>query len=136
MIHTSNLTTTQGTLHPPLPGQPEDETSVSMGRPVARKSQIIEEEEDDEEIEEVDDFDGPEDTGPEVPEKDTAVPVLEPAPQLETGPILPPRSSSLRSPPSKADVLISAVTGSPEPNPEVISAIEHADEAPEPATTK
>ncbi|KAJ5142026.1 hypothetical protein N7526_003021 [Penicillium atrosanguineum] len=136
MIHTSNLMTPQGTLHSPLPGQPDGEPSVSMGRPVARKSQIIEEEEDDEEIEEVDDFDGPEDAGPDVPKKDTAGSVLEPALELETSSRLPPRSSSLRSPSSKADVTISAVTESTGPNPQVAAAIEHTDDAAEPATTK
>lgn len=131
--------TPQGTLHSPLPGQPEAERESSVplgGRPVARKSQIIEEEEDDEEIEEVDDFDGPEDAGPEVPEKDTLGPVLEPAPELEMSPVRPPRSSSLRSPPSIGDVTISTVTESSEPNPMDTTATEHTGDATEPATTK
>lgn len=139
MIHTSNLMTPQGTLHSPLPGQPEAERESSVplgGRPVARKSQIIEEEEDDEEIEEVDDFDGPEDAAPEVPEKDTLGPVLEPAPELEMSPVRPPRSSSLRSPPSIGDVAISTVTESSEPNPMDTTATEYTGDATEPATTK
>jgi hypothetical protein len=139
MIHTSNLMTPQGTLHSPLPGQPEAERESSVpvgGRPVARKSQIIEEEEDDEEIEEVDDFDGPEDAGPEVPEKDTTGPVLEPAPELEISPVRPPRSSSLRSPPSIGDAAVSTVTESTEPNSMYATATEHTGDATEPSTTK
>ncbi|KAJ5760120.1 hypothetical protein N7520_007276 [Penicillium odoratum] len=127
MLHTSNLMTPGGMVHSPLPGQSEgsSELSVPVGRPAARKSQIIEEE-DDEEIEEVDEFDGPEEeTGEpadavheENPETDTikvsteqveetGSPVstrklaLEPAPELES-PTRPPRSSSLRSPPEVA----------------------------------
>ncbi|KAJ5647594.1 hypothetical protein N7490_003966 [Penicillium lividum] len=127
MLHTSNLMTPGGMVHSPLPGQSEgsSESNVPVGRPAARKSQIIEEE-DDEEIEEVDEFDGPEEeTGEPAdafhegnPETDTikdstelveetGSPVstrklaLEPAPELES-PTRPPRSSSLRSPPEAA----------------------------------
>ncbi|CEJ54500.1 Putative Protein kinase domain protein [Penicillium brasilianum] len=128
MIHTSNPMVSGSMLHSPLPGQALDSGDAIpvAARPAARKSQIIEEEEDDEgfedEIEEVDEFTGPEegldtvtaegDLTPRVsaapvpepgsPESDRK-PVLEPAPELETSP-RPPRSSSLRSPPSEVGV--------------------------------
>lgn len=139
MVHTSNLMASGGMVHSPLPGQsPGDgESSGSTGRPAARKSQIIEEEEDaeqvEEEIEEVEEFeedvtavhsendqpadDAAEDTA-QVTETGSPVsgrkPALEPAPDLESSPI-PPRSSSLRSPPPKAAAAaIAAVTGTSE----------------------
>jgi hypothetical protein len=72
MIHTTNLTVSSGMVHSPVPGQPVEasQSLPPVGRPAARKSQIIEEEEDDgfeDEIEEVDEFDGP---GEEVEEDD------------------------------------------------------------------
>jgi hypothetical protein len=139
MLHTSNSTAPAGVLHSPVPGQPDEESSVPAGRPVARKSQIIEEEEDaeevDEEIEEVDEFDGPEDeSGPALPEKDPKTSALEPAPELEASPIRPPRSSSLRSPRSKTDAMIAVVAESTESKPEDTTATEHTgDAAAEPA---
>ncbi|KAJ5948454.1 hypothetical protein N7454_001761 [Penicillium verhagenii] len=138
MLHTSNLMGSGGIIRSPAPGQSEvpGEPSHVAGRPVARKSQIIEEE-DDEEIEEVDDFDGPEEeTGEPThlihqddPDTDTIKdsaeqveetgspasirkPALEPAPELEASPIIPQRSSSLRSPPPEAAAAIAMVTGS------------------------
>jgi hypothetical protein len=138
MIHTSNLMGPGGMVHSPLPGQsPGDgEPSAPAGRPAARKSQIIEEEEDaeqiEEEIEEVEEFeedvtavhseseqpvdDATQDSA-QVAETGSPVsgrkPALEPAPDLESSPI-PPRSSSLRSPPPKAAAAIAAVTGTSE----------------------
>lgn len=142
MIHTSNLMVSGGMVHSPLPGQStgNGESSAPAGRPAARKSQIIEEEEDaedlEEEIEEVDEFDGSEEDSGMVhsesnqPEDDTVKdsaevtetgspvsscqPVLEPAPELESSPLRPPRSSSLRSRPPKATATIAAVTESDE----------------------
>ncbi|KAJ5585274.1 uncharacterized protein N7459_005074 [Penicillium hispanicum] len=147
MIHTSNLMASGSMVHSPIPGQPAEtcEPNVSAGRPVTRKSQIIEEEEDDEEIEEVDEFDGvEEDPGTpgdvihhesDIIEEDeeetskgsnmqvtetgspvtTRKPALEPAAELESSPVRPPRSSSLRSPPPQAAAAIAAVTGTTEP---------------------
>lgn len=142
MIHTSNLMASGGMVHSPLPDQStgNSESSSPAGRPAARKSQIIEEEEDagdlEEEIEEVDEFDGPEEDSGMVhsesnqPEDDTVKDsaqvtetgspvsscktVLEPAPDLESSPIRPPRSSSLRSGPPKAVATIAVVTESDE----------------------
>ncbi|KAJ5157516.1 uncharacterized protein N7482_008616 [Penicillium canariense] len=124
MIHTSNLMGSSGMVHSPLPGQAagNDDAVPVSGRPVARKSQIIEEEEDaegfEDEIEEVDEFDGPgEDSGTADADGDVTPqesvtqaaearspvsahkPALEPAPELESSPLRPPRSSSLHSPP-------------------------------------
>lgn len=136
MIHTSNLMASGGMVHSPLPGQAQGngEPSAPTGRPAARRSQIIEEEEDveeiGEEIEEVDEFEEditavhsekeqPEDDAAkgtaQVTETGSAVtggkPALEPAPELESSPILPPRSSSLRSPPPEAAAAVATVTG-------------------------
>lgn len=120
-------------IHSPLPGPADNGNAIpTTGRPAARKSQIIEEEEDDEgfedEIEEVEEFDGPEDdlgtvvaegdvtlreSTAHVPEAGSPVsdrkPVLEPAPELESSPARPPRSSSLRSPPSEAALSLAEV---------------------------
>lgn len=120
-----------GMVHSPLPGQaPGDDENAPAGRPTTRKSQIIEEEgvgDIEEEIEEVEEFE--EDIAavrPETdkPEDDAAKgtaeagspisnhkPALEPAPELESSPIHPPRSSSLRSLPPEAAAAISHVTG-------------------------
>lgn len=118
MLHTSNLLASGGVVHSPVPGQPAGpaEGNANAPRPSTRKSQIIEEEEDDEdieeEIEEVDEFDGPEE-GPASPVSEQK-PALEPAPDLESSPIRPPRSSSLRSPPPEAAAAIAVVTGATE----------------------
>lgn len=134
MIHTFNLVPPGGMVHSPLPGQSPGggEPSAPAGRPAARKSQIIEEEEDteqiEEEIEEVEEFEEDVTAENEPPVDDAAQnsgqatetgspvsgrkPALEPAANLETGPI-PPRSSSLRSPP-KAAAAIADVTGTGE----------------------
>jgi hypothetical protein len=119
MIHTSNLPGSGGLANSPIPGQPVNTSGpdVATGRPAARKSQIIEEEEDiegiEEETEEVDEFDEPgtpaglvapsehpadENGSPSSPRTPFA-----PIPALETSPLRPPRSSSLRSPTDAAD---------------------------------
>lgn len=153
MVNT-NLSNPGGAVHSPLPGQSAEtaEASLKPGRTAARKSQIIEEEDDEfmeEEIEEVDEFDGPEDTGepgtavttediqehPAEDESGTVTTVaeadpeaeakaeaeaesssvrkvaLEPAPELSSSPVRPPRSSSLRDPPAQATAAIAEVTG-------------------------
>ncbi|CAG8057231.1 unnamed protein product [Penicillium olsonii] len=124
MLHTSNLMVSNGTASSPIAGQPVNpsDSDVSVGRPVARKSQIIEEEEDDDgveedldEVDEVDEFDDPgtpgtpgdmvisddqNDTTPKVSvelDSPSRTPFA-PVPNLETSPLRPPRSSSLRSP--------------------------------------
>ncbi|KAJ9267333.1 hypothetical protein DTO195F2_566 [Paecilomyces variotii] len=130
MIHTANLFASSGMGTPGLPAgeQSSEGAGNSLGRPRARKSQIIEEEEDieDEEIEEVDAFSP-------LPERDTSFdtarrseeistslqegkgkepdasltaeqeakdskPVLAPAPDLDSSPVRPPRTSSLGAP--------------------------------------
>ncbi|CAG8296044.1 unnamed protein product [Penicillium salamii] len=121
MLHTSNLMVSNGTASSPIPGQsvnPSD-SDLSVGRPAARKSQIIEEEEDDngieEDLDEVDEFDDPgtpgtpgdmviqddrAETTPKVSvelDSPSRTPFA-PVPNLETSPLRPPRSSSLRSP--------------------------------------
>ncbi|KAJ5500503.1 hypothetical protein N7453_009554 [Penicillium expansum] len=103
---------------PPVPGQPVNTSpDIIAGRPVARKSQIIEEEEDiegiEEEIEEVDEFDEPGTpsdfvTPDEHPADETGSPSsgrtpFAPIQNLETSPLRPPRSSSLRSPSDTAE---------------------------------
>lgn len=138
MLHTSNLMVSGSVIHSPLPGQAADSGDAipAAGRPAARKSQIIEEEEDDEgfedEIEEVDEFDGPEEdigtvvadgeitprvSNAQVPEASSPVSsrklVLEPAPELESSPARPPRSSSLRSPTSETGVALADVIAEP-----------------------
>ncbi|KAJ5083796.1 hypothetical protein N7456_013223 [Penicillium angulare] len=144
MLNTSNLMTPGGMVHSPIPGQPEEAAEpIPAGRPVARKSQIIEEEEDDEDIEEVDEFDDepgePADAIHESHDPETEAledsshqnqvtetgspvsirkPALEPAPELDSSPIRPPRSSSLRSPPPEAAAAIAVVTGATDLDPE------------------
>ncbi|KAF4762613.1 hypothetical protein HAV15_007037 [Penicillium sp. str.  len=118
MIHTTNLMVSGGVANSPIPGQPVNTSpDIVAGRPVARKSQIIEEEEDvegiEEEIEEVDEFDEPGTPGDfvtpdEHPADETGSPSsgrtpFAPIPNLETSPLRPPRSSSLRSPSDPAD---------------------------------
>lgn len=130
MIHTANLFASSGMGTPGLPAgeQSSEGASNSMGRARARKSQIIEEEEDmeEEDIEEVDAFspDPERDTsfdtarrseevsailqeekGKEPETSPTAVreakdtkPVLAPAPDLDSSPVRPPRTSSLGAP--------------------------------------
>lgn len=136
MIHTSNLMASGGMVHSPLPGQSpgDDDPNAPAGRPATRKSQIIEEEEGvggiEEEIEEVEEFEEdiaavqPETDRPEDAAKDTAQaaeadsshkPALEPAPDLESSPIHPPRSSSLQSLPPEAAAAIARVTGTSDP---------------------
>ncbi|CAI7606347.1 unnamed protein product [Penicillium manginii] len=154
MIHTTNLTVSSGMVHSPVPGQPVEasQSLPPVGRPAARKSQIIEEEEDDgfeDEIEEVDEFDGP---GEEVEEDDgqtghdetqtlresnrsmkeaetaeatepstpasTHKSALEPAAELESSPLRPPRSSSLNSPPPETAAAVAAVLANKTANDE------------------
>ncbi|OQE25430.1 hypothetical protein PENSTE_c006G00341 [Penicillium steckii] len=145
MIHTTNLMVSSGMVHSPVPGQPAGSAEANpkppVGRPAARKSQIIEEEEDDgfeDEIEEVDEFeeedeghDGQDSTQPGLavttdtvvasePESPSSVhkPALDPAPELETSPSRPPRSSSLRSPPPEAAAAVAAVLANEASNDE------------------
>ncbi|KAJ5678641.1 hypothetical protein N7462_006885 [Penicillium macrosclerotiorum] len=140
MIHTSNLLVSGGVVHSPVPGQAGNsgEPNAVQGRPAARKSQIIEEEEDDEnfeeEIEEVDEFDDLEEDAetihaieseqhkedvaqePAIQATDAGSPVssgkaLDPAPELDTDSSpRPPRSSSLQSPPPEAAIALATVT--------------------------
>lgn len=147
MIHTTNLMVSSGMVHSPLPSQPagsaEANPTPPIGRPAARKSQIIEEEEDDgfeDEIEEVDEFeegaeeeeghdgqdnqpglavttDTAEASEPESPSS-AHKPALEPAPELETSPSRPPRSSSLHSPPPEAAAAVAAVLANEASNDE------------------
>ncbi|KAJ5818337.1 hypothetical protein N7474_003928 [Penicillium riverlandense] len=113
---------------PPPGKQPNNSAlDLAAARPGTRKSQIIEEEEDgedmeEEDIEEVDEFDPADEVIPgspaeiikpqtpimDYPEHEHAVetgspsstrkPALAPAPDLESSPLCPPRSSSLRAP--------------------------------------
>lgn len=183
-LHTANLQGPSGLLHSPVPGQATNtgETNLKAGRPAARKSQIIEEEEDDEDlgedIEEVDEFD--EEVGePEAAEEAAAAkdahheePVkndesvgqaatentaevrdeaesgsvrkvgLEPAPELPSSPIRPPRTSSLRDPAAQATAAIAEVTGTgvtpgePETEDSTVDPDDHIDDpASRPATS-
>ncbi|EAW11161.1 non-specific serine/threonine protein kinase [Aspergillus clavatus NRRL 1] len=122
MIHTANLMVSGGMAAPEFPneGMAVDQIPVpAKARATTRKSQIIEEEEDmeeeEEEFEEVETFDSPdEDPGSPV---DSVVksdgdfkalesatnscgqgrkPALAPAPNLDSSPPCPPRSSSLK----------------------------------------
>lgn len=101
-----------------MPGQPMDTSGPDLapGRPAARKSQIIEEEEDvegiEEEIEEVDEFEEPTTPGgfftPDEQPAETESPSsgrtpFDPILNLDTSPLRPPRSSSLRSPSDTPD---------------------------------
>ncbi|KAJ5084363.1 hypothetical protein NUU61_008942 [Penicillium alfredii] len=158
MIHTANLMVSGGMVGSPVPGQPKGagEAEPAAARPAARKSQIIEEEEDmeeieEEDIEEVDDFDGfEEDPGtpgdaviPEDQLEDDVAkasaeqtdpassrkPALAPAPELESSPVRPPRSSSLRSPPPKAAAAVAAVTGPSESTAQDTAGAKAADAA-------
>ncbi|OQE82091.1 hypothetical protein PENNAL_c0038G00417 [Penicillium nalgiovense] len=116
MIHTSNLAGSGGLANSPIPGQPVNASGpdVATGRPAARKSQIIEEEEDiegiEEETEEVDEFDEPSTpadlvTPDERPADENGSPSSSRTPfaPIPTSPLRPPRSSSLRSPSDAAD---------------------------------
>lgn len=113
MIHTTNLVVSGAELGSPTPGQAgASNPGASAGRPVARKSQIIEEEFDDD-TEEVDAFEDPGTPGTlsdmatsnERDETQPAPPTMDflsrtPIPFVSSmGPTPPPpRSSSLRSP--------------------------------------
>ncbi|KAH8422906.1 non-specific serine/threonine protein kinase [Aspergillus melleus] len=116
MSHTANLMVSSGIAAPEFP---HDGIAVAAGaaRPAARKSQIIEEEEDmedDDDFEEVDAFTGTEDepgSPIDVVSSDDNLktvsltgspgrnckPALAPAPDLDTSPLRPPRSSSLKA---------------------------------------
>ncbi|KAI9039091.1 non-specific serine/threonine protein kinase [Aspergillus affinis] len=119
MSHTANLMVSSGIAAPEFP---HDEIAVAApaagaARPAARKSQIIEEEEDledDDDFEEVDAFTGTEDepgSPIDVVSSDDNLktvsltgspgrnckPALAPAPDLDTSPLRPPRSSSLKA---------------------------------------
>lgn len=150
MIHTTNLMVSSGMVHSPVPGQPVEASGSlpPVGRPAARKSQIIEEEEDDgfeDEIEEVEEFEEEEEedgqTGhletqthqeteqstkepetTEATEPRSATPThkttLEPAAELETSPLRPPRSSSLHSPPPETAAAVAAVLANETPDAE------------------
>ncbi|GES64565.1 serine/threonine protein kinase [Aspergillus terreus] len=116
MIHTANLMVSGGMTAPDSQnGGIGAAEPAGPARPVARKSQIIEEEDLEEDIEEVDTFTGTEeDPGSPVDagrsEDQFAAgrpgdspgrirkPALAPAPDIDPVPIRPPRSSSLRSP--------------------------------------
>ncbi|KAL4900582.1 hypothetical protein BDW74DRAFT_94335 [Aspergillus multicolor] len=107
MVHVANLMASGGlTSEYPDGGIP----SLKAARPTTRKSQIIEEEEDaEDEYEEVDAFTGTEEepasptgaVGSELSDLDNSLgrgqSVLEPAPDLDSSPLRPPRSSSLRT---------------------------------------
>lgn len=118
MIHTTNLMVSGGIANSSMPGQPMDTSGPDLapGRPAARKSQIIEEEEDvegiEEEIEEVDEFEEPTTPGgfftPDEQPAETESPSsgrtpFDPILNLDTSPLRPPRSSSLRSPSDTPD---------------------------------
>ncbi|KAL4797338.1 hypothetical protein BDV19DRAFT_359413 [Aspergillus venezuelensis] len=108
MVHTANLMASSGMGDPT--GEARLDGPLKASRPATRKSQIIEEEEDaEDEYEEVDHFTGTEEepaspTGvvsSDHPDPDSlsgrSQPVLEPAPDLDSSPLRPPRSSSLRA---------------------------------------
>lgn len=121
MLHTAHLMASGGMAATEFPhdnAAMDSAHGASKARPATRKSQIIEEEEDmaEEDIEEVDTFSGPdEDPGSPVdaiikPEEkskpfdcsnDSAAkcqkPSLAPAPDIDTSPLRPPRSSSLKA---------------------------------------
>ncbi|KKK17943.1 hypothetical protein P175DRAFT_0494394 [Aspergillus ochraceoroseus IBT 24754] len=111
MVHTANLMVSGGIPGSEFPNG--DISSLKANRPATRKSQIIEEEEDlegEDEYEEVDTFTGTE----EEPTSPTSItkpedlaldgspgrnrkPILEAAPDLDSSPLRPPRSSSLKA---------------------------------------
>jgi len=101
MVHTANLMVSGGMAGTEFPGGAIVPESAAATRSTARKSQIIEEEEDaeDEEIEEVDAFSGPEEepSSPTVRKAADGKPSLAPAPDIHSSPSRPPRSSSLRA---------------------------------------
>ncbi|OJJ89530.1 non-specific serine/threonine protein kinase [Aspergillus glaucus CBS 516.65] len=96
MVHTANLMVSGGMAGTEFPSGAIVPESAAAARPTARKSQIIEEEEDaeDEEIEEVDAFSGPEE---EQSSPTLRKAFLAPAPDIHSSPSRPPRSSSLRA---------------------------------------
>lgn len=112
MVHTANLMASGGMGASEYPNgeASADGPSLKAARPATRKSQIIEEEEDaEDEYEEVDTFTGTEEEpaspiGMASSEHQTSdnppgrnQPILEPAPELDSSPLRPPRSSSLRA---------------------------------------
>ncbi|KAL4779099.1 hypothetical protein BJX76DRAFT_341790 [Aspergillus varians] len=112
MVHTANLVAPGGMIASEYPNGNAgiDGPSLKAARPATRKSQIIEEEEDaEDEYEEVDTFTGTEEepaspigvASSEYPSPDNlpqrSPPILEPAPDLDSSPLRPPRSSSLRT---------------------------------------
>ncbi|KAK1138894.1 hypothetical protein N8T08_001683 [Aspergillus melleus] len=119
MSHTANLMVSSGIAAPEFPhdGIAVAAPAAGAARPAARKSQIIEEEEDmedDDDFEEVDAFTGTEDepgSPIDVVNSDDNLktvsltgspgrnckPALAPAPDLDTSPLRPPRSSSLKA---------------------------------------
>ncbi|CAL5867694.1 uncharacterized protein PFLUO_LOCUS1913 [Penicillium psychrofluorescens] len=146
MLHTANLVVSggMGTASSSLPGQqPNRGLEPATARPGTRKSLIIEEEEDAEDmeeeeyVEEVDEFDPADEVIPgspdepiNTPEHEHAVetgspsstrkPVLAPSPDLESSPLRPLRSSSLRAPrrPGTATTVSEDGAGSNEPAPQ------------------
>ncbi|KAL4975750.1 hypothetical protein BDW66DRAFT_64379 [Aspergillus desertorum] len=111
MLHVANLVASGGmTSEYPNGDIRIDVPALEAARPTTRKSQIIEEEEDaEDEYEEVDAFTGTEEepgsptggvsselSGPDRT-CNRGQPVLEPAPDLDSSPLRPPRSSSLRT---------------------------------------
>jgi hypothetical protein len=139
-----------GTVSSPLPGQQPNNSGLdpAAARPGTRKSQIIEEEEDvedmEEDIEEVDEFDPADEVIPGSPDEiikpqtpiidtpehehaletgspsSTRKPVLAPSPDLDSSPLHPPRSSSLRAPrrPGTATTVSEDGVESSEPDPQ------------------
>ncbi|KAL4930623.1 non-specific serine/threonine protein kinase [Aspergillus undulatus] len=110
MVHTANLMASGGMTATEYPNGEAVGPPLKAARPATRKSQIILEEEDaEDEYEEVDQFTGTEEepASPvgvgscEHPDPDSlsgrSQPVLEPAPDLDSSPLRPPRSSSLRA---------------------------------------
>lgn len=109
MVHTANPVAAGG-MAPEFPND-GDAAALKTTRPATRKSQIIEEEEDaEDEYEEVDTFTGTEEepispvgVGSDPLDSENSPepnqPVLEPAPDLDSSPPRPPRSSSLRKRP-------------------------------------
>lgn len=137
MMHTANLMTSGGIAGPEFPkseAMNEEADGTVPEPPMTRKSQIIEEDMEEDAIEEVDTFGGPEEhanlqdshTSPVeiVKPADDAIletggessgpdnkPVLAPPPDLDSSPIRPPRSSSLRASRPEAEASDSAEPG-------------------------